>query len=81
MDVRGREQLTTAMEVAEKMGHLLDDLFAFSRASAVEIKANPDMVNMEEIAKHAFEELKPSIGNRIIQLEMKQLPSCHGDSS
>jgi PAS domain S-box-containing protein len=81
VDVRGREQLTTAMEVAEKMGHLLDDLFAFSRASAVEIKANPDMVNMEEIAKHAFEELKPSIGNRIIQLEMKQLPSCHGDSS
>jgi light-regulated signal transduction histidine kinase (bacteriophytochrome) len=79
VDVKAREQLTTVREAAKKMAQLLDDLFAFSRARAQEIKA--DTVNIEELAKHAFEELKPGIGNRNIQLKMKSLPSCHGDSS
>lgn len=79
VDVKGREQLTTVREAAKKMGQLLDDLFAFSRARAREIRA--DTVNIEEIAQHAFEELKPGIGNRNIQLKMKPLPSCQGDSS
>jgi PAS domain S-box-containing protein len=77
--VQGKEELTTIMEAVKQMAQLLDDLFVFSRAGAQEIKA--DTVNMEEITKHAFDGLKTDTGNRNIQLEMKSLPSCHGDSS
>jgi len=81
LDVKGREYLTTIMEAAKQMGHLLDDLSAFSRASAIEIMAKPDRVNMKEIARRAYEELKPVIGSRNVRLEMKSLPFCHGDLS
>jgi light-regulated signal transduction histidine kinase (bacteriophytochrome) len=77
LDDEGKRLLTIIRENTLKMGHLIDDILLLSRASRQEMRVSP--VDMESLVMNVFEELKPSIEDREIQLEIKSLPQAYGD--
>lgn len=77
LDDEGKRLLNIIRENTMKMGHLIDDILLLSRASRQEMRMSP--LDMESLVMGVFEELKPSIGDRNIQLEVKHLPSAYGD--
>jgi PAS domain S-box-containing protein len=77
LDDKGKDLLNMVSNGAKKMDRLITDLLAFSRFSTKEIvKAD---FNMEELAQKLVEELKPALGERTVNFEIKQLPSAYGD--
>ena len=58
------------------MGQLIDDLLAFSRIGRKEIVR--DEINMAELAKTVFDELKPQ-AKQDTTLKLDGLPSAYGD--
>jgi two-component system sensor kinase len=59
------------------MGQLIDDILLLSRAGRQEMRISP--IDMESLVKNIFEELKPSMEDRDVQLEIKSLPQAYGD--
>ena len=66
------DMLDRMIAAAQRMEQLLDDLLVFFRAS----KAVPKLaaIDIEAAAREAFEELRPLIGDRRVQLEIAALP-------
>ncbi len=79
LDNDGGLLLNTIQENAKKMEQLINDLLAFSRVSTKEIQTAE--IDMAALTKTVFQELKSTIGNRSVQLEMKELPPAHCDGS
>lgn len=77
LDDEGKRLLNIIRENTKKMGHLIDDILLLSRASRQEMRMSP--LDMESLVMNVVEELKPAIGDRDIQLEIKSLPSTYGD--
>ncbi len=77
LDDEGKRLLNVVRENTQKMGHLIDDILLLSRAGRQEMKISN--VDMESLVKSIFEELKLSIGDRDVQLEIKSLPPAYGD--
>ena len=77
LDDEGKRLLNIVRENTQKMGDLIDDILLLSRASRQEMRISP--VDMESLVANIFEELKPSIGERDVQLELKSLPQAYGD--
>jgi signal transduction histidine kinase len=78
--LKGDSQLlNTIEENAKKMERLINDLLAFSRISTKEIQKSE--IDMTALTKEVFEEFKSTIGNRHVQLQMKDLPPAHCDES
>lgn len=77
LDDEGKRLLNIIRENTKKMGQLIDDILLLSRASRHEMKITP--IDMESLARDIFNELKPSIETRNVQLEIKSLPSASGD--
>ncbi len=77
LDDEGKRLLNVVRENTQKMGQLIDDILLLSRAGRQEMRISP--IDMESLVKNIFEELKPSMEDRDVQLEIKSLPQAYGD--
>jgi PAS domain S-box-containing protein len=80
LDSKGQSFLSIIQRDTQRMLQLIDNLMALSRFEHQEIR--PSNVDLEEMARTVFEELKtisfdsPDVA---IQLKLESLPSAHGD--
>ena len=79
LDANGQRFLSIIHSNADKMLQLIDDLLTFSRSEHQQMK--PSDIDMGELAKAAFEELKSIIPEQTLRLDIKTLPPAHGDQS
>jgi light-regulated signal transduction histidine kinase (bacteriophytochrome) len=79
LDDEGKRYLNIIRSNTQKMGQLIDDLLVFSRLGRQELKTTG--IKMEEMAKAAFEELKPTIQKREVRFKVESLPTGYGDRS
>jgi PAS domain S-box-containing protein len=79
LDDEGKRYLNVVRDNTKKMSQLIDDILAFSRMGRLGLSVSE--VNMEELVHAVFEELKPTLAERELTIEIKPLPLCHGDPS
>lgn len=79
LDEEGNRLLGIISSDVLKMGRLVDDLLAFSRMGRQQMTSG--VVDMSELTRNVFEELKTSKPNQKAKLTMEDLPSASGDSS
>ena len=77
LDDKGKDFLSRINNSAKKMNQLIGDLLSFSRVSITEILKYD--FNMEELAQKLVDDLTPTIAERDIKFEIKQMPSAYGD--
>jgi light-regulated signal transduction histidine kinase (bacteriophytochrome) len=77
LDEKGQEFLNKIYSNCKQMLQLIDDLFAFSRLGHQEIKALG--IDMGQMARAVFEELKLLDPGRSLLLKVQSLPSARGD--
>ncbi|MBI5680643.1 MAG: two-component sensor histidine kinase [Methanobacterium sp.] len=77
VDDEGKRLLNIIRENTHKMGQLIDDILLLSRASRQEMKIMP--IDMESLVRNIFNDLKPSIEDRNVQIEIKPLLPASGD--
>ncbi|MGH7791525.1 MAG: sensor histidine kinase, partial [Thermodesulfobacteriota bacterium] len=77
LDEEGKRFLSVIGKSTQNMGQLIDDLLAFSRLGRQEIK--PSAIDMCELAKTIFEELKPTNGEQSVQCKVSALRPAYGD--
>lgn len=73
----GRRHLDIIAESATRMGHLIDDLLAFSRAGRVDLRKAG--VGLQEFVKEVVEEVGAQAKDRDISWEIEALPEVHAD--
>ena len=71
--------LNIVRDNTQKMGQLIEDLLALSRLGRKQMEISE--IDMAKLAKSVFDELKTTVPERLIELDMKALPSAHGDPS
>jgi hypothetical protein len=64
-------------ESVNKMGHLIDDLLAFSRIGRAETKKM--LVSLEQLVKEVVAEFRRETIGRDIAWKIGALPACYGD--
>ena len=79
LDNEGKRLLTIVRDNVARMGHLIDDILAFSRAGRKDLSTQP--VDMDELAKETLEELRPSMQGRDVKVELGALPPTQGDAA
>ena len=79
LDAEGRRICGIISGEARRMGQLIDDLLAFSRASRREIRSS--LIDMKALAVSVFEELIKNEARARIEFQMAELPSVVGDLS
>jgi PAS domain S-box-containing protein len=79
LDPKGQQFLSLMHSGTQKMLQLIDDLLAFSRSEHQQMK--PSDIDMGELVKAVFEELKSSIPEQTLRLDIKTLPPAYGDQS
>jgi len=77
LDEEGRRLLNIVRDNTQKMGQLIDDLLSLSRLGRKEIQISD--IDMTELAKSVFDELKASDVQRNLQFDIKALPHAYGD--
>ncbi len=77
LDEEGKRLLNVVRENTKKMGQLIDDILLLSRAGRQEMRISS--IDMESLVNTIFEEMKLSIGDRDVQLNIKSLPPAYGD--
>jgi len=79
LDSKGQHYLSVIRASTQSMYQLIDDLLGFFRLGRQKIE--PSGINMRELAKSLFEELKNIAPERMLQLDMKPLPLAYGDQA
>jgi PAS domain S-box-containing protein len=79
LDAKGHQFLSVIHSSAQKMLQLIDDLLTFSRSEHQQMK--PSDIDMRELAKAVFEELKSSVSEQTLRLDIKTLLPVRGDQS
>jgi len=79
LDAKGQQSLNFIHSKAHKMLQLIDDLLTFSSSKHHQMK--PSDINMGELAKVVFEELKSIVPEQTLLLDIKTLPPARGDQS
>lgn len=77
LDTEGRRLLEVIRSSAVKMGHLVDGLLAFSRLGRQAMGAS--MIDMAELAREAFVEVRSAEEARQVRFKMAELPPAIGD--
>jgi len=77
LDEEGKRLLNVVGANAQKMGELIDDILAFSRAARNEIERS--VIDMKKLASSVWEELKPEMARRDVHLEIGDMPPAEGD--
>jgi len=79
LDAKGQQFLNLIHSKAHRMLQLIDDLLTFSRSEHQQMKQSE--IDMGELAKEIFEELKSIVPEQTLRLDIKTLPPAHGDRS
>ncbi len=79
LDDTGREYMRSILDSAKRMGHLIDDLLAFSRIGRAETRKTA--VNLEQLLQEPLTEVRPDTDGRNIIWRIGTLPVVHGDRS
>jgi PAS domain S-box-containing protein len=79
LDAKGQQFLSIIHSRTQKMLQLINDLLTFSRPEHQQMK--PSNIDMGELAKGVFEELKSIIPEQTLLLDVKTLPPARGDQS
>jgi light-regulated signal transduction histidine kinase (bacteriophytochrome) len=79
LDAKGQQFLSMIHSNTQKMLQLIDDLLTFSRSEYQQMI--PSEIDMGELVKAVFEELKSIIPEQKLLLDVKTLPPAHGDQS
>ena len=77
LDDKSRRYMTLIVEAARRMGHLIDDLLAFSRIGRAETRKT--RLSLDAIVKEALEELRPETEGRDIAWAVGALPEVYAD--
>ena len=77
LDDEGRRLFQVVSDNAKKMGQLIDDILAFSRAGRFELHLTA--LDMNALAQQVWQELEPQRAGRIIEFRLGDLPSASGD--
>ena len=77
LDDEGKRLLNVVRSNTKRMGQLVDDILAFSRAGRLEIRTSE--ADMEALAREVWRELEPSMAGRDVRLDIKPLPKVQGD--
>ncbi|MFA5024694.1 MAG: ATP-binding protein, partial [Patescibacteria group bacterium] len=77
LDDEGKRIIANIRESSEQMRVLIEDLLAFSRLGLQDIKKEP--VAMGVLVKEVFAELKKSLPDRKIELNLQALPDSRAD--
>lgn len=77
LDEEGRRLLNIVRDNTQKMGQLIDDLLSLSRLGRKEIQISD--IDMTELARNVFDELKASDVQRNLQFDIKAIPHAYGD--
>jgi PAS domain S-box-containing protein len=79
LNEKNQRYVMMILESAQRMGHLIDDLLAFSRIGRVE--THKTMVNLEQLVEEALSEVRPDTEGRDIVWRVGDLPTWYGDRS
>lgn len=79
IDEKGRRFLSAIQKSTKQMDQLIKDLLALSRLTRQEFTASK--INMAELARSVFDELKPISQDRRIEFTVGPLPYAMGDPS
>jgi len=79
LNSEGSRMLGVVQSEARRMGHLIDDLLAFSRLGRQSIE--PSQIDMGAMAQEVFSELAARTPERKLQLNLHALPAAHGTES
>ncbi len=79
LDAKGQQFLGMIHSNTQKMLQLIDDLLTFSRSEHQQMQ--PSEIDMGELAKAVFGELKSIIPEQTLLLDIKPLPPARGDPS
>ncbi len=79
LDDEGKRILNVIRSNTRKMGQLIDDLLSFSRFGRQEIRYLD--IDMDKLARTAFEEFKSIAQERKLKFNVKTLPSAKGDQA
>lgn len=77
LDDTGKEFLGIIRNNTQKMGQFIHDLLSLSRLGRLEMNLRD--INMSELAKDVFDELKAAAPGRTIQCSIKRLPHAKGE--
>jgi PAS domain S-box-containing protein len=79
LDDTGRRYLNVMSESAKRLGRLIDDLLAFSRAGRSEM--HKVQVNVEQLVTDVLDDLQDEMKGRDIVWKRGRLPDVYGDGS
>jgi PAS domain S-box-containing protein len=79
LDDKSRRYVTMILESANRMGHLIDDLLAFSRIGRAETQKT--LVSMAQLVEEVVNEVRQEAQGRDIDWRIGALPVCYGDRS
>jgi signal transduction histidine kinase len=77
LDEEGRRLLKVVSDSAARMGRLIGDILAFSRAGRHDMSIS--MVDMSAVVREAWQLLEPQRRDREVELRLAELPSAYGD--
>jgi signal transduction histidine kinase len=79
LDEEGKRMLDAVRDNTVRMGQLIDDILHFTRIGRMEISCRE--IDMERLAHAVVDELRPSIADGKVQLEIEAIPHAWGDSA
>src|ERR1700730_6780258 len=79
VDDTGREYMLSILDSAKRMGHLIDDLLAFSRIGRIETRKTA--INLDQLLQEALSEVRQDTSGRNIVWRIGTLPVVYGDRS
>jgi two-component system, sensor histidine kinase and response regulator len=75
----GRRRLNQVIAGAERMDQLIEDLLKFCRFSRAPLNRRP--VDLNAIVKRVLNDLRGREPERVIDVQLEELPGCEGDPS
>ena len=75
----GRRRLNQVIAGAERMDQLIEDLLKFCRFSRAPLNRRP--VDLNAIVKRVLNDLRTREPERVVDVELEELPGCEGDPS
>ncbi|MGZ4853846.1 MAG: PAS domain-containing sensor histidine kinase [Candidatus Angelobacter sp.] len=79
LDEEARRLLSVVRGEAQRMGHLIDDLLAFSRMGKQEMQNT--FCDMAQLAQSAFEQIDAAAQSSVRRFAVKELPPAYGDKA
>jgi len=77
LDDEGKRMLNIIQINTQKMGELIENLLTLSRLGRKEMALSD--IDMCELAKDVYEELRTTVTERVLQFNIKKLPAAIGD--